>query len=68
MRKNYFFLSIYWILKCFNDTFTTNDTDYYEVDNWLQRVFYPKWVLGMCRHLCSKCDYKDECFENIEGE
>ena len=31
-------------------------------------VFYPKWVLGECRHLCCRCQYKHECFNNLIDE
>lgn len=24
-------------------------------------MWYRKWILGECRHICSLCDYKDEC-------
>ena len=30
------------------------------------KVFYPKWVLGECHHICAFCEYKSECFGNIE--
>ena len=65
-NKNYFFQSIYWVLKALNDTFSVNDTKCYDRDYWLNKVFYPKWVLGECHHLCRHCEYKEECFGNLE--
>ena len=34
--------------------------------NYLAFVFYPKWVHGECRHLCMFCEYKHECFSNLD--
>ena len=32
----------------------------------LINVFYIKWIKGECRHLCIKCDYRNECWDNLE--
>lgn len=29
-------------------------------------IFYIKWVKGECRHFCFKCQYKNECYDNLE--
>ena len=56
-----------WLLT-FNFVFTWSDEKFVKRNEYLTYVFYPKWVLGECRHLCRKCEYKHECFSNIESE
>lgn len=29
-------------------------------------VFYIKWIRGECHHFCAFCDYKNECWDNLE--
>lgn len=30
------------------------------------KVFYVKWVLGVCRHNCKRCDYWYDCWSNLD--
>lgn len=34
----------------------------------LLKILYVKWVQGECRHFCCLCDYKYECYSNLESE
>ena len=32
------------------------------------KIMYIKWILGQCRHRCSKCYYWNECYANYDEE
>ena len=34
---------------------------------WI-KVFYIKWILKQCRHLCIFCEYRNDCYYNLEYE
>ena len=38
---------------------------------WLKKhvkIFYIKYVLGQCKHICLLCEYKEICYEHLYDE
>lgn len=57
---------IWIILSWLNRHFSLSEDNKVKRTNYLGYVFYPKWVLGECHHLCMFCEYKYECFSNLD--
>ena len=32
----------------------------------LLKILYLKWIKGVCRNLCCLCEYRNECYDNLE--
>lgn len=30
------------------------------------KIMYIKWIKGECRHLCIKCKWQNECYDNLD--
>ena len=30
------------------------------------KILYVKWIKGECRHFCFMCEYRNQCFDNLE--
>jgi len=67
-RYNKFAEKIYKMLRILNADLSISEQKFKDRKDYLYYVFYPKWVLGECHHLCCFCNYKNECFSNIESE